>query len=297
MPGSMLRPSFAASLSLVMVGTLGFAACQRRSGSSTEAGAHVVPPLPVTSVDAAPKQAAQGGDAGRKRASDVVSTESGDVVITPLHHATFLIEFAGRAVYFDPTREASYEGLPKAAAVFVTDVHADHMDGIVIEELGGADVTVITSPAVAEKLPKSLTRVKAIKNGQVSTSKSMIVPLIPSLGVDTVPMYNKQRGPAPGKLFHDKGRGNGYVLSFGNKRFYVSGDTECIDEMKALKDIDVAFVCMNLPYTMPPVEAAQCLSAFGPKVVYPYHHRGSNLTELESALRGQPIEVRLRSWY
>src|SRR5262249_2606624 len=127
--------------------------------------------------------------------------------------------------------------------------------------------------------------------------KTPIVPSLPALGVDAIPMYNKVRGPAPGQLFHDKGRGNGYVLSFGGKRIYVSGDTECIDEMKALKDIDVAFVCMNLPYTMPPSEAADCAAAFAPKILYPYHYRGSDLGDLDKALAGKPIEVRKRNWY
>jgi L-ascorbate metabolism protein UlaG (beta-lactamase superfamily) len=111
-------------------------------------------------------------------------------------------------------------------------------------------------------------------------------------------MYNLQRGPSPGKFFHDKGRGDGFVFTFGDKRVYVSGDTECIPEMKALKKIDVAFVCMNLPYTMPPSEAAECVKAFAPKVVFPYHHRGSNLDEFTKPLSSTPaIDVRVRDWY
>jgi L-ascorbate metabolism protein UlaG (beta-lactamase superfamily) len=115
--------------------------------------------------------------------------------------------------------------------------------------------------------------------------------------IEAIPAYNIQRGPAPGRLYHEKGRGNGYVLTYGGKRFYISGDTEGIPEMKALRDIDVAFVCMNLPYTMPPEEAAEAIRAFKPKVVYPYHYRNSDLTVLEKALAGTGIEVRLRDWY
>ncbi len=96
--------------------------------------------------------------------------------------------------------------------------------------------------------------------------------------------YNRTRGPAPGKLFHDQGRGDGFVFTFGDKRVYVSGDTECTPEMKALKDIDVAFVCMNLPYTMTPVEAAECVRAFKPKVLIPYHYRGQKPEELKAKL-------------
>ena len=111
-------------------------------------------------------------------------------------------------------------------------------------------------------------------------------------------MYNLTRGPSAGQLYHDKGRGNGYVLTIADKRIYIAGDTECTPEMKALRGIDVAFVPMNLPYTMPPSEAAPCVRAFAPKIVYPYHYRGSDPGELARALADEKgIEVRLRNWY
>ena len=115
--------------------------------------------------------------------------------------------------------------------------------------------------------------------------------------VEAVPMYNLTRGPSAGQLFHDKGRGNGYILTYGGKRFYFSGDTEAIPEMKALKNIDVAFVCMNLPYTMTPEEAAEGVKAFKPKVVYPYHYGMSDLKPFEAGLKGTGIDVRIRNWY
>jgi L-ascorbate metabolism protein UlaG (beta-lactamase superfamily) len=115
--------------------------------------------------------------------------------------------------------------------------------------------------------------------------------------IEAIPMYNLKRGPSEGKLYHDKGRGNGYILTYGGKRIYISGDTEGIPEMKALKNIDVAFVCMNLPYTMPPAEAAEAVRAFHPKVVYPYHYRGSDPKEFEAALAGSGIQVKLLDWY
>src|SRR5262249_46601103 len=118
------------------------------------------------------------------------------------------------------------------------------------------------------------------------------------VAVEAIPMYNVTRGPAAGQLFHDKGRGNGYVLTLGSKRIYISGDTECIPEMKALKNIDVAFLCMNLPYTMPVSEAAECVKAFKPKIVYPYHYKGQNTQEFADALKDvKGVEVRLRNWY
>ena len=115
--------------------------------------------------------------------------------------------------------------------------------------------------------------------------------------VEAVPMYNLKRGPSEGKLFHDKGRGNGYVLTYGGTRFYFSGDTEGVAEMRALKNIDVAFVCMNLPYTMPPDEAAEVVRAFKPKVVYPYHYSKSDMSVFAKGMEGSGVEVRQLDWY
>jgi L-ascorbate metabolism protein UlaG (beta-lactamase superfamily) len=111
-------------------------------------------------------------------------------------------------------------------------------------------------------------------------------------------MYNLKRGPKPGQLFHEKGRGNGYLLKFGDKLVYLSGDTECTPEMRALGTVDLAFVSMNLPYTMPPEEAAECVKAFKPKVVIPYHYRGSDLGVFSRALSDvKGVEVRVREFY
>jgi L-ascorbate metabolism protein UlaG (beta-lactamase superfamily) len=110
-------------------------------------------------------------------------------------------------------------------------------------------------------------------------------------------MYNLQRGPAAGQLFHTRGRGNGYVVLLGGKRLYFAGDTECVPEIRALKNIDVAFMPMNLPYTMPPSEAADCVKAFKPAIVYPYHFQGQKPEEFEAALKGSGIEVRILNWY
>jgi L-ascorbate metabolism protein UlaG (beta-lactamase superfamily) len=120
---------------------------------------------------------------------------------------------------------------------------------------------------------------------------------VDGLSISAVPMYNLTRGPAAGQLFHDKGRGNGYVITLGGKRIYIAGDTEGIPEMRALKGIDVAFVPMNLPYTMTPAEAADAVKAFAPKIVYPYHYRGPDTAVFANALKGTGIDVRLRDWY
>ena len=147
--------------------------------------------------------------------------------------------------------------------------------------------TVIVAPAA---VAKTVTEATVLNNGAKTT--------VGGIEIEAVAMYNLKRGPQPGKLYHDKGRGNGYVLNVGGKRIYISGDTEAVPEMRALKDIDIAFVCMNLPYTMPPEEAADGVRAFRPKVVYPYHYRGSDLAVFVDALKDEKaIEVRLREWY
>ena len=138
-------------------------------------------------------------------------------------------------------------------------------------------------------MAQTVTSAKPIANGETKTWQGWTI--------EATPAYNLKRGPAAGKLFHDKGRGNGYVLTYGGKRFYFSGDTEGVPEMRALKNIDVAFVCMNLPYTMPPEEAADAVKAFHPKIVIPYHYRGSDLSVFEKGLEGTGIEVRLLDWY
>jgi L-ascorbate metabolism protein UlaG (beta-lactamase superfamily) len=119
-----------------------------------------------------------------------------------------------------------------------------------------------------------------------------------SVGIEAVAAYNVSRGPAPGQLYHPKGRGNGYIITLGGKRIYVSGDTECIPEITALKNIELAFMCMNLPYTQTPQEAAECVKKFRPAMVYPYHYRGQDPQVFADALRDEKgIEVRLRDWY
>ena len=213
------------------------------------------------------------------------ATSAGPVKITPLNHASTLIEAGGKTIYLDPAKPAKLAGLPKADLILITDIHGDHMDPDSIKEISKGDTEIISSPAVAQ----TVTAGKPIANGETKTWQSWTI--------EAIPAYNIKRGPAPGKLFHDKGRGNGYVLTYGGKRFYFSGDTEGIPEMRALKNIDVAFVCMNLPYTMPPEEAADAVKAFHPKVVIPYHYRGSDLTVFQKALEGTGIEVRLLDWY
>jgi L-ascorbate metabolism protein UlaG (beta-lactamase superfamily) len=217
---------------------------------------------------------------------DTVPTAKGPLKITPIKHASLMLEFNDKVIHIDPWSEGDYTGLPKADLILITDIHGDHMDPAKIKEIK-KDSTVIVAPAA---VAKTVTEATIIGNGESKT--------IEGIQIEAVPMYNLVRGPSQGKLFHDKGRGNGYILTLGGKRIYISGDTECIPEMKSLRNIDVAFVCMNLPYTMTPDEAAECVKAFKPKIVYPYHYRDSDLNVFTNALKSEKgIEVRLGKWY
>ena len=216
--------------------------------------------------------------------TQVFPTSSGPVRITPLNHASTLIEAGGKIIYL-AAKPVDFTGKPKADLILITDIHGDHMDPDSIKAISKAGTEILAPPAVVQ----TVTTGKTIANGETKTWQDWTIQAIPA--------YNLQRGPAPGKLFHDKGRGNGYVLTYGGKRFYFSGDTEGVPEMRALKNIDVAFVCMNLPYTMPPDEAAEAVKAFHPKIVIPYHYRGSDLSVFQKGLAGTGIEVRLLDWY
>jgi L-ascorbate metabolism protein UlaG (beta-lactamase superfamily) len=210
---------------------------------------------------------------------------AGPVKITPLYHASTLIEAGGKVIYLDPAKPAKLDGLPKADLILITDIHGDHMDPDSIKAISKSDTEIFAPPAVVQ----TVTTGKPIANGETKTWGAW--------SIEAIPAYNLKRGPAEGKLFHDKGRGNGYVLTYGGKRFYFSGDTEGVPEMRALKNIDVAFVCMNLPYTMPPDEAADAVKAFHPEIVIPYHYRGSDLAVFKKGLDGTGIKVRLLEWY
>jgi L-ascorbate metabolism protein UlaG (beta-lactamase superfamily) len=217
-------------------------------------------------------------------AADELQTSSGAVKITPIQHASLILEAGGKVVYIDPA-QGSFEGRPKADLILITDIHGDHMAPKIVDSLTKPGTVILAPEAVA----KTITQAKVIRNGESQT--------VAGWKIEAVPMYNLTRGPAAGKLYHDKGRGNGYVVTYGGKRIYIAGDTEGIPEMRALKNIDVAFVCMNLPYTMTPAEAADAVRAFHPRVVYPYHYRGSDVKAFEKALDGSGVEVRLGNWY
>lgn len=218
--------------------------------------------------------------------TDSVQTAEGVLKITPVTHGSLMLEFKNKVIHIDPWGRGDYTGLPKADLILITDIHGDHLDPAQVKKLRKGGTEIVAPEAVA----KTVTEAVVLHNGRKK--------VVAGLEIEAVAMYNHKRGPSPGKLYHDKGRGNGYVLTLGGKRVYISGDTACIPEMKALTDIDIAFVTMNLPYTMPPEEAAECVAAFKPKVVYPYHYRGSDLKVFTRALESHPdIDVRIRDWY
>jgi L-ascorbate metabolism protein UlaG (beta-lactamase superfamily) len=212
-------------------------------------------------------------------------SKGGPVKITPIFHATVRIEAGGKVIYIDPTKPTNFSDAPKADLILITHEHGDHvdMDGSSIKTLSKDGTTVITTATVA----KFITQGTVMANGEKKKWDKFTI--------EAVPAYNLVRGPAAGKFFHPQGTGNGYVITYGGKRFYFSGDTEVTPEMKALKNITVAFVCMNPPRTMGTSEAAACVKDFRPKIVYPYHYRGQNIQEFADALKSTPeVEVRLR---
>ena len=213
------------------------------------------------------------------------STSAGKVEITPIYHATAKITAGGSTIYIDPAKPAKVEGGAKADLILITDIHGDHMDAADVTALS-KDGTIVIAPAA---VAKTITQAKPLGNGESTTWKKW--------KITAVPMYNINHNQPSGQPYHDKGRGNGYVLNYGGKNFYFAGDTEGVPEMRALKNIDVAFIPMNLPYTMTPAEAADAVKAFKPKVAIPYHYKGQDVEVFKKALDGSGIEVRLLNWY
>jgi L-ascorbate metabolism protein UlaG (beta-lactamase superfamily) len=222
---------------------------------------------------------------------DTISTEKGDLVVVPLQHATFVLKWGGKTVYVDPTGGGeAFKDQGKPDLILVTDIHGDHYDPKTLTAVRTPESMLVAPSAVADKMGAEKAGVKVLANGEKAACGE--------IGIEAIPMYNLTEER---KNFHTKGRGNGYVLTIGGKRIYVSGDTEDIPEMRSLKGIDAAFVCMNLPYTMDVDHAAQAVLAFKPKIVYPYHYRGKEMSDVEKfkslVTKDKAIEVRLLKWY
>ena len=229
---------------------------------------------------------------------DQVPTNKGTLVIHPIRHATFVMQWNGKTIYVDPVGGAKlFADLPSPNLVFVTHVHGDHFDPKTLEAVisDGQKPTLILPKSVAEKIPDTLrgkATVKILANGENTE--------VEGIAVEAVPAYNTTAGK---ERFHPKGRDNGYVLTLGGKRVYIAGDTEDVPEMRALKSIDIAFLPMNLPYTMSVPKAADAIRAFKPKIVYPYHYRSGNGTkadmdELKRLVGADSgVEIGARDWY
>lgn len=216
--------------------------------------------------------------------------------VHPISHATMVLQWDGRTIYVDPVGGgAAFEGHPAPDLIVVTDIHGDHLNVETLQAVSVTKTKIMVPQAVADKLPSDFDpQVDVLNNGDLKERSGFTV--------EAIPMYNLREEALQ---FHPKGRGNGYVIEKDGMRVYISGDTEDIPEMRALKNIDVAFVCMNLPYTMTELQAAKAVVAFKPKVIYPYHYRGKDMISdvrkfngwiMKSGV-GPEIDVVQLDWY
>lgn len=223
-------------------------------------------------------------------------TSGATIQIKPLLHASLQIEHGEMTIQVDPTKGGNAMNPNKADLILVTDIHGDHFDESAMQALDNGKTLVVAPQVVIAQMKGFKNRVIRLDNGQTKTN-------LPGITIEAVPMYNLQRGPQAGAKFHDKGRGNGYVLTLDGMRLYIAGDTEITPEMQALKNIDVAFLPMNLPYTMTPQEAAEGIKAFAPRIAIPYHYRApatqanTNPQQFDAALKGGKTLVCLLEWY
>ena len=215
---------------------------------------------------------------------DTIKTSAGDLVITFIGHGSLLFTFGGATIYVDPySKLADYAKLPKADVILITHEHRDHLDPAAIEKVRTGKTTIVLTEACAEQVSGGM----VVKNGDMKAIKGMTV--------EAVPAYNIVSKRENGQPYHPKGVGNGYIVTVGDKRFYVAGDTENIPEMKSLKNIEIAFLPMNLPYTMTPEMVADAAKIFRPRVLYPYHTGETDVAKLSALMKDQKeIEVRIR---
>lgn len=216
--------------------------------------------------------------------TDIIKTSAGDLVITFIGHGTLMFQFGDKIIHVDPwTKLADYTQLPKADIILLTHEHPDHLDLKAIKAIR-KERTDLILPLICDEKIKGGT---IMANGDSKTVKE--------IEFKAVPAYNIIHMRPDGAPYHQKGIGNGYVITFGNKKVYVAGDTENIPEMKSLKDIDVAFLPMNLPYTMTPEMCARAAKSFSPKILYPYHYGDTDTSALTALMKNDTeIEIRIR---
>ena len=216
--------------------------------------------------------------------TDLIPTSAGDLRITFLGHGSLMLDFNGLNISVDPfSRVADYAGLPKADLILLTHEHHDHLDLDALRHVRKDDTVIVLAETCAAQVKGGI----VMKNGEMRS--------VLGLNIEAVPAYNIVHKRENGQPFHPKGVGNGYVLTFGDQRVYIAGDTENTPEMKSLSDIDIAFLPMNLPYTMTPEMVADAAQAFRPKILYPYHFGSTDTSKIEALLEDdQGIEVRIR---
>ena len=221
--------------------------------------------------------------AQQKLETDVIKTSAGDLEITFIGHGTLMFKFGGKVIHVDPWSDlADYTKLPKANLILLTHEHRDHLNLKTVETLRTEKTAVVGTKACAQQVAG----VTVMSNGDVKT--------IEGLEIKAVPAYNIIHKRDTGQPFHPQGEGNGYLIAFGDKNVYVAGDTENIPEMKRLKNIDIAFLPMNLPYTMTPEMVADTARVVQPKILYPYHYGETDASKLAALLKDTKIEVRIR---
>jgi L-ascorbate metabolism protein UlaG (beta-lactamase superfamily) len=226
--------------------------------------------------------------------STVLEKKENDFKVIPIQHATMVLEWNGVVIYIDPVGGASaFQSQKRPDLILITDIHGDHFNLETLQELNTEKAKIMVPQAVANRIPEAFTpQLDVLNNGDAKERFEITI--------EAIPMYNIREEALK---FHAKGRGNGYVLEMNGERIYISGDTEDIPEMRNLKDIDKAFVCMNLPYTMTVKSAADAVLEFQPKEVYPYHYRGtdgfSDVQQFKSIVNktDDKIEVSLLNWY
>ena len=216
--------------------------------------------------------------------TDTIQTSAGNLKITFIGHGTLMFEFGGEVIHVDPVaREADYTKLPKAGIILITHEHGDHFDLDTVNLLRTEKTAVVLTETCAKQFEEGI----VLRNGDVTVVKG--------IRVEAVPAYNLVHMRTPGNPFHPKGVGNGYIDTFGDKRVYVAGDTENVPEMKTLTEIEIAFLPMNLPYTMTPEMVADAAKAFRPAILYPYHFGETDTSKLVDLLRDtKGVEVRIR---
>lgn len=226
---------------------------------------------------------------------DIYQTKRGTLIIQPLFHASFQMNWNGKTVYVDPSGIENFDfKLAKADLVFITDIHGDHLNIKSLKQVISTNTIIVLPLAAKAKLEseKLSNKLIVLRNGEEKP--------VMGIKIKAIAMYNL---PETLDAKHIKGRGNGYLLNFGNKNVYISGDTADIKEMRDLKNVDIAFVCMNLPYTMTVEQAASGVLAFKPKVVYPFHYRGnagfSDINQFKTLVNtaNNSINVILKNWY